>query len=325
METRKLSVSSTPHIRSKHTIESVMLDVIIALAPAFLCGLYYFGLRALIVIALSVVSCVLGEFCFNKLTGRTQTFGDLSAVITGLLLAFSLPAATPLYIPVVGGLFAIVVVKMIFGGLGQNFVNPALAARAFLLASYPVAMTSWSAPVNNMFSMDAVASATPIALLNEGAVPFVPAQADFMNALLGNVGGSIGETSALAIIIGGVYLLARHVISWRIPAAYLGSFFIMALINRDFAFDVAIYEVMLGSVLLASFFMATDYTTSPMTSKGQLIFGLGCGILTYTIRTWGAFPEGVTYAILIMNLTVPLLDRYLKPRVFGTSKKAEVA
>ncbi len=325
METRKLSVSSTPHIRSKHTIESVMLDVIIALSPAFLCGLYYFGLRALIIIALSVISCVLGEYCFNKITKRTQTIGDFSAVITGLLLAFSLPVATPYYIPVVGGLFAIVVVKLIFGGLGQNFVNPALAARAFLLASYPVAMTTWTAPVNNMFSFDAVTTATPIALINEGTTEFVLDASHFTSALMGNVGGSIGETSALAIIIGGVYLLARQVITWRIPVAFIGSFFVMALFNRDFAFDMAAYEVMLGSVLLAAFFMATDYTTSPMTTKGQLIFGIGCGVLTYTIRTWGAFPEGVTYAILIMNLTVPLLDRYLKPRVFGTSKKAEVA
>ncbi len=325
METKKLSVSSTPHIRSKHTIESVMLDVIIALSPAFLCGLYYFGLRALIIIALSIISCVLGEYLFNKITKRTQTIGDFSAVITGLLLAFSLPVATPYYIPVVGGLFAIIVVKMIFGGLGQNFVNPALAARAFLLASYPVAMTAWTEPVNNLFSFDAVTTATPIALINEGTTEFVLQTSYFTQALLGNEGGSIGETSALAIIIGGVYLLVRQVISWRIPVAYLGSFFIMALFNRDFAFDLATYELLLGSVLIAAFFMATDYTTSPMTAKGQFVFGIGCGVLTYTIRTWGAFPEGVTYAILIMNLTVPLLDRYLKPRVFGTSKKAEVA
>lgn len=324
METKKLSVSSTPHIRSKQTVESVMLDVIIALTPALLCGLYYFGLRAFIIIALSVGSCVLGEFLFNKVTKSTQTIGDLSAIITGLLLSFSLPVATPYYIPVIGGLFAIVVVKMIFGGLGQNFANPALAARAFLLASYPVAMTTWTAPVNNLFSMDAVTTATPIALINEGDVAYALTNTDFMNALFGNVGGSIGETSALAVIIGGVYLLARHVISWRIPVTFIGSFFVMALINRG-AFDMALYEVLLGSVLLGAFFMATDYTTSPMSAKGQLIFGLGCGILTYTIRTWGAFPEGVTYAILLMNLTVPLLDRYMKPRVFGTSKKAEVA
>lgn len=324
METKKLSVSSTPHIRSKQTIESVMLDVIIALTPALLCGLYYFGLRALIIIALSVGSCLLGEFLFNKITKSTQTIGDLSAVITGLLLSFSLPVATPYYIPVVGGLFAIVVVKMIFGGLGQNFANPALAARAFLLASYPVAMTTWTAPVNNLFSMDAVTTATPIALINESEVAYTLTNADFMSALFGNVGGSIGETSALAVIAGGIYLLARHTISWRIPVTFIGSFFVMAFINRG-AFDMAIYEVLLGSVLLGAFFMATDYTTSPMSAKGQLIFGLGCGILTYTIRTWGAFPEGVTYAILLMNLTVPLLDRYMKPRVFGTSKKAEVA
>ncbi len=325
METRKLSVSSTPHIRSKHTIESVMLDVIIALAPALLCGLYFFGIRALLIIALSVGSCLLGEFCFNTITKRTQTIGDLSAVITGLLLAFSLPVATPLYIPIVGGLFAMVVVKMIFGGLGQNFVNPALAGRAFLLASYPVAMTTWTEPVNNMFGTDAVTSATPIALINESATEFVLSSGDFTRALFGNVSGSIGETSAIAIIIGGAYLLLRHVITWRIPVAYLGSFFIMALFNRGFAFDMAAYELLLGSVLLAAFFMATDYTTSPMSPKGQLVFGIGCGVLTYTIRTWGAFPEGVTYAILLMNLTVPLIDRYMKPKVFGKAKQAEVA
>ncbi len=324
METRKLSVSSTPHIRSKQTIEHVMLDVIIALTPALLCGLYFFGLRALIVIALSVGSCVLGEFLFNLATKRPQTIGDMSAVVTGLLLAFSLPAATALYIPVVGGLFAIIVVKMIFGGLGQNFVNPALAARAFLLASYPVAMTNWTTPVSNLFSTDAVTTATPIAILNEGA-GFIPTSADFFSALIGNVGGSIGETSALAIIIGGCYLLVRGVITWRIPVTFLGSFFIMAFFNRDMNFVAASYELVLGSVLLGAFFMATDYTTSPMTAKGQLIFGVGCGVLTYTIRTWGAFPEGLTYAILLMNLCVPLLDRYFKPTVYGTSKQKEVA
>ncbi len=325
METRKLSVSSTPHIRSKHTIESVMLDVIIALAPALLCGLYFFGIRALLIIALSVGSCVISEYLFNKITKRTQTASDLSAVVTGILLAFSLPVATPVYIPVVGGFFAMIVVKMIFGGLGQNFVNPALAARAFLLASYPVALTSWTKPVENVFSMDAVSGATPIALINEGVEEFVLNTEYITQALFGNVGGSIGETSALAIIIGGVYLLTRHVISWRIPVAYLGSFLLMAFVNRGFAFDMAIYEMLLGSVLLAAFFMATDYTTSPMSPKGQLLFGVGCGLLTYTIRTWGAFPEGVTYAILLMNLTVPLIDRYMKPKVFGTAKKAEVA
>ncbi len=324
METRKLSVSSTPHIRSEQTIEKVMLDVIIALTPALLCGLYFFGLRALIVIALSVGSCVLGEFLFNLATKRTQTIGDMSAVVTGLLLAFSLPAATPFYIPVVGGLFAIVVVKMIFGGLGQNFVNPALAARAFLLASYPVAMTNWTQPVSNLFSMDAVTSATPIAILNGGS-GFIPTSSDFVGALMGNVSGSIGETSALAIIIGGAYLLIRGIITWRIPVTFIGSFLVMAFFNRDMNIAVAGYELVLGSVLLGAFFMATDYTTSPMTSKGQIIFGIGCGILTYTIRTWGAFPEGLTYAILLMNLCVPLLDRYFKPTVFGTSKPKEVA
>ncbi len=324
METRKLSVSSTPHIRSKQTIESVMLDVIIALTPALLCGLYFFGLRALIVIALSVGSCILGEYLFNLATKRPQTIGDMSAVVTGLLLAFSLPAATALYIPVVGGLFAIVVVKMIFGGLGQNFVNPALAARAFLLASYPVAMTTWTQPVGNLFSMDAVTTATPIAILNDGS-GFIPTSADFMGALIGNVSGSIGESSALAIIIGGAYLLFRGIITWRIPVTFICSFFVMAFFNRDMNFVAAGYELVLGSVLLGAFFMATDYTTSPMTTKGQIIFGIGCGVLTYTIRTWGAFPEGLTYAILLMNLCVPLLDRYFKPTVYGTSKQKEVA
>ncbi len=324
METRKLSVSSTPHIRSEQTIEKVMLDVIIALTPALLCGLYFFGLRALIIVALSVGSCVLGEFLFNLATKKTQTVGDMSAVVTGLLLAFSLPAATSYYIPVVGGLFAIIVVKMIFGGLGQNFVNPALAARAFLLASYPVAMTNWTQPVSNLFSMDAVTTATPIAILNSGSV-FIPTSGDLISALMGNVSGSIGETSALAIIVGGAYLLIRGIITWRIPATFIGSFLIMAFFNRDMNLVTAGYELVLGSVLLGAFFMATDYTTSPMTSKGQIIFGIGCGILTYTIRTWGAFPEGLTYAILLMNLCVPLLDRYFKPTVYGTSKPKEVA
>lgn len=325
METRKLSVSSTPHIRDKSTVESVMLDVIIALSPALLCGIYYFGLRALIVILLSVGSCVGGEYLFNLALKKKNTVGDLSAVITGLLLAFSLPSGTEYYIPVVGGFFAIVVVKMIFGGLGQNFMNPALAARAFLLASFPVAMTTWTVPVRDVFSVDAVTTATPIAMLNDPEVAYAVTNADFVQALIGNVGGSIGETSAIAIILGGVYLLVRGVITWRIPVTYIVSFFLMALFHRDFNFLAASYEVVLGSVLIAAFFMATDYTTSPMTSKGQIIFGIGCGILTYTIRTWADFPEGVTYAIILMNLTVPLLDRYCKPTVYGTSKKVEVA
>ncbi len=323
METRKLSVSSTPHIRAKATIESTMLDVIIALAPALLCGFYYFGLKAVIITILAVGSCVVGELLFNLITNQESTITDLSAVVTGLLLAFSLPAGTEYWIPVVGGLFAIMVVKMIFGGLGQNFVNPALAARAFLLASYPAAMTAWTQPVNDVFEMDSVSAATPIATLHtEG---FILENADFMNALFGNIGGSIGETSALAIILGGVYLLVRHVITWRIPAAFIGSFLLMAFIFNGTNINLAVYELLLGSVLLAAFFMATDYSTSPMTAKGQLIFGIGCGFLTYAIRTWGDYPEGVTYAILLMNLTVPLLDRYLKPTVYGTKNKTEVA
>ncbi len=309
----KFTVSSTPHIRSNDSTSRIMRDVVIALLPATIAGLLYFGISALTVVLVSVISAVFFEYGFEKVSKKPITIGDYSAVVTGLLLALNLPAAVPLYVPIVGSFVAIVVVKQLFGGVGQNFMNPALGARAFLMASYPTAMAT--------FKIDAVATATPLTMLKE-SVKFIPSPEHYSNAFLGNIGGCIGEVSAIAILIGGIYLLARKVITWHIPVAYLGSAFVLFYIfGRNGLFTgLALYELLLGGILLGAFFMATDYSSSPITSKGKIIFGVGCAVLTVVIRIYGGYPEGVSYSILFMNLTVPLIDKYTRPRVFGTGK-----
>lgn len=312
-------VSGTPHVRSKESIQSIMRDVIIALVPASVMGIYYFGLRALMLMVAAIVSAVFFEWLYQKLMKKPITISDLSAVVTGLLLAMNLPAAAPVWVAIVGSAFAIIFAKQLFGGLGQNFINPALAGRAFLLASYPTEMTSWTSSGN--FGVDAVAVATPLAQLKGGVMP----DASFTDVLIGNVGGCLGETCAIALIIGGIYLIAKHVINWKVPVIYIATVFVLtALIGRK-GLRVPVYEIFAGGLMLGAFFMATDYASSPVTSKGQIIFALGCGLLTTLIRIFGGYPEGVSYSILIMNLTVPLIERLTEPTIFGALPKVKEA
>lgn len=303
---KMLQVSSSPHIRSEATTRRIMLDVLIALLPAAFAGIYFFGLNAALLIAVTVLSSVAFEYLMRKVLKRSNTISDLSAVVTGLLLALNLPPDLPVWMAIVGSLFAIVIVKQLFGGLGQNFVNPALAARAFLLVSYGTKMTTWTQPL--AAEVDVISYATPLGVLKEGGE--LPG---LLNMFLGRIGGSLGETSALALIIGGVYLLVRGVISWHIPVIYVGTVAVIALIAGANPF----YYVLAGGLLLGAIFMATDYTTSPMTKKGVIIYALGCGALTMLFRLYTNMPEGVSYAILLMNVTVPLIDRYTKPKRFG--------
>lgn len=304
------TLSSSPHIRSKDSVQSIMRDVIIALLPATVAGIYFFKLHALLVILTAVISCVAAEYIWEKATGRDITIGDLSAVVTGMLLAFNVPSTLPLWMVVIGSFFSIIVVKQFFGGIGQNIVNPALAGRAFLLASWPVAMTTWN--------IDGVTTATPLAILKgaPGQIPSIGA------AFLGHIGGCIGETSALALLIGFAYLLYRRIITWHVPVTYVATVFVLtAVIGRHgFMSGNAIYEIFVGGLMLGAIFMATDYTTSPMTKKGQVIFAIGCGLITTIIRIFGGYPEGVSYSILLMNLFVPLIDKFVTPRVFGEVK-----
>ena len=314
-------VSVSPHVRSKESIQSIMRDVIIALIPATAAGIYFFGLQALILIAVSIIASVFFEWLYQKLLKKPVTISDLSAVVTGLLLAMNLPASAPIWVPIVGAAFAIIFAKQLFGGLGQNFINPALAGRAFLLASYPTEMTSWTAPVG-FSGADAVAVATPLATLKTGAMP----DASLTDVILGtNIGGCIGETCAVALIIGGIYLLVKHVISWRIPVLYILTVFVLtAAIGRK-GLRVPVYEIFTGGLMLGAFFMATDYASSPVTPKGQIIFAIGCGIITTLIRIFGGYPEGVSYSILIMNLAVPLIERFTEPKIFGALPKVKEA
>lgn len=314
-------VSGTPHVRSKESIQSIMRDVIIALIPATAMGIYFFGIPALILIAVSIVASVFFEWLYQKLLKKPVTISDLSAVVTGLLLAMNLPASAPIWVPIVGAAFAIIFAKQLFGGLGQNFINPALAGRAFLLASYPTEMTSWTAPVG-FSGADAAAVATPLATLKTGVMP----DASLADVILGtNIGGCIGETCAVALIIGGIYLLVKHVISWRIPVLYILTVFVLtAAIGRK-GLRVPVYEIFTGGLMLGAFFMATDYASSPVTPKGQIIFAIGCGIITTLIRIFGGYPEGVSYSILIMNLAVPLIERFTEPKIFGALPKVKEA
>ena len=315
MEHQILTVSSPPHIYGRDTIARRMGDVLIALAPACLFGVYHYGLRAFFTVALSILSAVVIEALYLKVAGKKAATHDLSAMVTGLLLAFNLPPDVPFWLPVIGSFFAIVAVKQLFGGLGSNLVNPALAARAFLLASFPLHMTSWALP-------DAATSATYLAIAK--ADPgFIPQGSDYMALLFGKVGGCIGETSAVALILGGVYLLVRKVINWRIPACYIVSFMVFSLLfGRGAPYAVyPLFEVLSGGLLMGAFFMATDYATSPISPGGKIIMGVGCGFLTVMIRFYSGYPEGVSYAILIMNLFVPLIDAHVRPRVYGKGRR----
>ena len=311
-------VSGTPHVRSKESIQSIMRDVIIALVPATAAGIYYFGLRALILIVAAIISAVFFEWLYEKITKKPVTINDLSAVVTGLLLAMNLPASAPVWVAIVGSAFAIIFAKQLFGGLGQNFINPALAGRAFLLASYPTEMTTWVVP--NGLAADAATYATPLAQLKNGAL-----DASLGQLVMGQVGGTIGETCAIALIIGGIYLLYKHVISWKIPVIYIATVFILFAVIGRHGMRMPLQEIFAGGVMLGGIFMATDYASSPVTPKGQVIFAVGAGLLTYLIRTFGGYPEGVSYSILIMNCCVPLIERFTEPTIFGALPRTKEA
>ncbi len=300
----QLTVSLSPHVRSGATTRRIMLDVCLALLPAVIFAVYWFGFGVLLTVLLSVTSAILSEFLMEKALRRPVTIDDGSAAVTGLLLALTLPAGTPWYVPVLGSVFAICIAKQVFGGLGDNFVNPALAGRAFLLASFPAAMTTYP------LVADAVTSATPLSSEFAGSV-------DYLQAFIGRIGGCIGEVSTLALLIGAAYLLIRRVIDWRIPLSYLGTMALLTVIGGGNVLD----SVLLGGTVLGAFFMATDYVTSPVTSWGRVIYGVGIGIINYTIRRWGAYPEGTTYAILLMNIAAPLIERFTRPRKYGEVKR----
>ena len=303
----QLHISSSPHIHGKKTTTSIMLDVIIALLPATIAGFLIFGLKALSVVMMCIGVSVISEFVFNKLAKKEDTTSDLSAVVTGLLLGLNLPADTPLWQAAVGSIFAIVIVKCIFGGLGCNLVNPAITARVFML----VAFTTLAKP---SFPVDSVATATPLVDLAGGKTP------ELLDLFLGNVGGAIGETSKLALLIGGIYLICRKVISPVMPLSFIGTVFVLTLLVNDFSLSAGLYQILSGSLFIGAFFMATDYVTSPATAKGKLIFGIGAGLITVLIRFWGVYPEGVSFAILLMNILNPYINVWSRRKLFGRAK-----
>ena len=293
-----------PQVRAKRGTREIMLDVIIALLPALCVGVWQFGAQALIPLAVSIVSCVFFEWAYRKLMKKPDSIGDLSAVVTGVILAYNLPVSIPLWQAVFGCLVAIVAVKQLFGGIGKNFANPALVGRIVLFLSFSKTMTAWVFP-------DAVSSATPLAQLAAGQKP------ELLTLLLGNHGGCIGETCALALLLGGAYLLVRGVITWQTPACFVGTVFVLSLVlGQD-----ALRQVLSGGLLLGAFFMATDYSTSPVTAPGRIIYGVGCGALTVLIRVFGGFPEGVSFAILIMNCCAWMFDKHTQRRQFGVSRE----
>jgi Na+-translocating ferredoxin:NAD+ oxidoreductase subunit D len=315
-KTTLLEVNAAPHIHSNESAAKTMWAVCLALLPAGCAGVLLFGLPALRIILLSVGSCLATEALLQKWSGKKITLNDGSALLTGILLAYNLSASVPFWIPVAGGVFAIAIAKQAFGGLGMNIFNPALAGRAFLVASWPRLMTSFPAPM----SADAVASATPLALLKEGRAQDLASMGlSYMDLLLGKRGGCIGETCAIALLIGTAYLLWKRAIGWHIPASFILSAGILCALfaPAGFAQGDFLFSVLTGGLILGAFFMATDYVTSPLTGKGQLIFGAGCGILTFLIRRFGGYPEGVSYSILIMNAFVPLIDRFIQPKRYG--------
>ena len=319
----ELTISSSPHVHSKVTTQTIMRDVLISLAPALIGSVYFFGFRALLVTMVSVAACVFFEWAWCKMTKMHCKVYDMSAMVTGVLIAFVCPVSIPYWCIIIGDFFAIIVVKMLFGGIGKNFVNPALAARAFMF-SWPVLMTHWvkvgfENSAGLLSATDAVTAATPLAAMHQGQMP----DASLLDMFLGNVGGCIGETSALLLLIGFGYLLIRKVVSPRIPLAFIGTVAVLAFLfpmgNDRIAWMGA--QLFGGGLMLGAMFMATDYVTSPVTKLGQVIFGIGCGVLTIVIRYFGGYNEGVSYAILVMNCCVVLLDRIGRPKKFGIPGK----
>lgn len=322
----KLIVSSSPHMRSNEDTSYIMKQVIIALLPAAVAGVYFFRLNALSAMFFCILGTVGTEFLYQKFTKQKSTIGDFSAVVTGLLLAFNVPASLPWWMCLVGGIFAILVVKMVFGGIGCNFVNPALAARAFLLASFPVAMTAWTQPGVNWIgkNLDAVTTATPLSFLKNGAAGLADLSSNgisLADMMIGNIGGCIGETSAILLLLGVVYLMYKGIINYVIPVFYIATVFILTFLLGGFNITFAIYQLFAGGLMLGGFFMLTDYTTSPMTKKGQIIYAVLAGLITTVIRMYGGYPEGVSYSILLVNCLAPLIDKFVRNRVFGEVAK----
>lgn len=304
---KKLIVSPSPHDENYLKTSTIMLNVIIALLPALAVGCYVFGMRALLLTAVCAASCVIFEFCCRKLMKRDNTIGDLSAVVTGVILAMNLPVTLPIWMAVVGSFVAIVIVKQLFGGLGQNFANPAVTARIVLMVSFPAAMTKWAVPFFYKDGSDVVTGATPL----------VSGDASYMDLFLGKVGGCLGETCALALLLGGLYLAVRRIISLAAPVSFIGA---LALLTFIFGGD-PLYAILSGGVFLGAFFMATDYATTPITTKGKIVFGLGCGIITFIIRQFGSNPEGVSFSILLMNVLTPYIEQLTRTKIFGVSKE----
>lgn len=337
----KISVSPSPHIRDGIDVAKVMYAVVLALIPACIGGIWFFGIRVLWVLIASSIAAVATEGVCQRLIKRRVTISDGSALVTGILLAMNLPPGVPIWLVCIGSVFAIAIAKIPFGGLGYNIVNPALAGRAFLLASWPTYMTKWTAPSRGSLSgISAITTATPLgafkyaySLLRTGLHENIKPASVILNELysysslknlfFGNVGGCIGETSVLLLLIGGSYLLIRRIISWQIPVSYIGTVALMTwVLGGEGMFQgMPLFHVLSGGLMLGAFFMATDMVTSPITIRGKFIFGIGCGILTSIIRLYGGYPEGVSYSILIMNVTVPLIDRYTRPRKLGEVRK----
>ena len=335
----RLIVTASPHIRDTSTTRGLMGNVVIALLPAVLAAGLIFGVQALVLVAVTTLACVAFEYIYEKLLKKSNTVGDLSAVVTGIILALNMPVGMPLWIAVVGAFVAIIITKQLFGGLGKNFMNPALGGRAFLMLCYPVAMTTWVAPgigtgawadllggTKTMAGVDIVSSATPLSadFMHGGLLP----DATILDAFVGNVGGCIGEISALALLLGGVYLIVRGVIRARIPVAYIATVAVLTFLFPLGGNDRLVwmtYQLFTGGLFLGAFFMATDYVTSPVTKKGEIIFGIGCGLLTVFIRYFGGYPEGVSYSILIMNCCVWLIDKVGKPGRYGVTKEMKAA
>ena len=323
----KLRASSNPHIRNGEDTRGLMLDVIIALMPALLFGVWHFGVRVAISAVVSVASAIFFEWLYRNILKKPQSVSDLSAVVTGILLAYTLPANCKWWLPIIGAFFAIVVVKQLYGGIGKNFLNPALAGRAFLLASYALFMTTWVVPgsLTSVIGADATTMATPLSYMKAGEA--LPQYFTYKSMFLGTMPGCLGEVSALALLIGGVYLLCRKVITWHIPVSFIGTVALLTLIfgskngggytHVEWMLD----NLLSGGLLLGAFFMATDYSTSPVTAPGRIIYGVGCGALTVLIRVFGGFPEGVSFAILIMNCCAWMFDKHTQRRQFGVSRE----
>lgn len=313
----KLIVSSSPHFHTNETVSSIMENVLIALAPACIAGVLFFGMRSVVVILTAVASCMISEWLFAKAVKKEATLSDLSAAVTGVLIGMNVPVSIPLWMVMVGSAFAIIVVKQLYGGLGKNFLNPAMAGRCFMIIAWAGAMTTYTPAAFS--GIDAVSSATPLSIMKTGAEGQMPS---LLQAFIGIKGGCIGETSGMALLIGFVYLLIKRVINCKIPVSYILTFAILTFIfgeNKEMTqLYYTLMQILTGGLLLGAFFMATDYVTTPITAVGQIVFGVGCGVITFVIRQFGGYPEGTSFAILLMNIATPLIENATKPKAFGT-------